>query len=151
MEDLENEPEEIPMEDVLAEIRQILSAEVKDDKMPEIEKTAPVFVMPKIDSVIKKEEPVKVDVKPDIKVEPKAEPQPIKVSIPEIFVLTPAMRCDIPVAKAMSQNVQKQTQKVLSKLQKDTVQTDTLSPELITWLNKNLPDLIEKTVKERFS
>ena len=119
--------------------------------MPEIEKTAPVFVMPKVDSVIKKEEAVKVDVKPDIKVEPKAEPQPIKVSIPEIFVLTPAMRCDIPVAKAMSQNVQKQTQKVLSKLQKDTVQSDALSPELITWLNKNLPDLIEKTVKERFS
>ena len=151
MEDLEQEPEEIPMEEVLAEIRQMLSAEIKEEKTPEVEKTAPVFVMPKVEPVFEKEEPVKVDAKPDTKVDPKPEPQPIKVNIPEIFVLTPAMRCDIPVAKALSQNVQKQTQKVLDKLQKDTERTSQLSPELVEWLNKNLPSMIEKTVKERLS
>ena len=46
---------------------------------------------------------------------------------------------------------QLQDEKVLDKLQKGNTQTDNLSPELIAWLNKNLPDLIEKTVKERFS
>ena len=143
MEDIEQEPEEIPMEDVLAEIRQILSAEVKEDKKDTIEKIEPVFVM-------HEETAEKINEKKEIKKEFSS----VVLEKEEIFILTPAMRCDIPVAKALSQNVQKQTQKVLDKLQKGNTQadtTDSLSPELITWLNKNLPDLIERTVKERFS
>lgn len=134
MENTEQEPEEIPMEEVLAEIRHILSAEVKIEKNNETEKIEPVLTSPRIVQEI-----------------PKLKPQQNLSQGNEIFILTPAMRCDIPTSKALSQNVQKQTQKVLDKLQKGNTQTDNLSPELIAWLNKNLPDLIEKTVKERFS
>ena len=139
MEELEQEPEELPMEEVLAEIRQMLSAEVHENKE---ERKEPVFTMPKTDPIFHKTEE---------RVSPRIVSQPIKINKPEIFVLTPSMRCDIPVAKALSQNVQKQTQRVLDKLQKDTNPEPQLTPELMAWLNSNLPSLIEKTVKERFS
>lgn len=141
MEDFEQEPEEIPMEEVLAEIRQMLSAEVKEEPIKCDKKVEPVLGefkettidTPKTPRVMQPEKPIVIHKEP------------------EIFILTPAMRCDIPVAKALSQNVQKQTQKVLDKLQKDAVAEPKLSPELIAWLNNNLPSLIEKTVKERLS
>ena len=67
----------------------------------------------------------------------------------DYFLLTPAMRCDLPPNFELSQNVQRQTARVLNKLQQQTSGTD-LNPALINWLNENLPKIIEKALDNHF-
>ena len=122
MEDLEQDPEELPMDEVLAEIRQILSSKLAGKEAPQgssrFSDTLP--------------------------------PTPtISSSAADYFLLTPAMRCDLPPDSELSQNVQRQTARVISKLQQKTPASD-LSPALIDWLNENLPKIIEKALDNHF-
>ena len=78
MDTIEQDPEEIPMDQVLAEIRQMLSAQTEraEDGPESVEpqKTAPIA-------------------------EPPVPPRPVAdvaKEAPEYFLLTPAMRCDLP-------------------------------------------------------
>ena len=130
MEDLEQEPEELPMDEVLAEIRQILSSKLSGK---EPAGNIPRFLTPT----------ETVSDTPAETVPTAAEPAE------DYFLLTPAMRCDLPPDFELSQNVQKQTARVLNKLQQQTSGTD-LNPALINWLNENLPKIIEKALDNHF-
>ena len=129
MDTIEQDPEEIPMDQVLAEIRQMLSAQTEraEDRPESVEpqKTAPIA-------------------------EPPVPPRPVAdvaKEAPEYFLLTPAMRCDLPPDSELSETVQKQTTRVLNKLQQQSGAD--LSPALIEWLNANLPAMIEKALEKR--
>ena len=129
MDTIEQDPEEIPMDQVLAEIRQMLSAQTEraEDGPESVEpqKTAPIA-------------------------EPPVPPRPVAdvaKEAPEYFLLTPAMRCDLPPDSELSETVQKQTTRVLNKLQQQSGAD--LSPALIEWLNANLPAMIEKVLEKR--
>ena len=119
MEDLEQDPEELPMDEVLAEIRQILSSKLAGKE--------PAPSLPRFS--------------------PTPEPQSPAT---DYFLLTPAMRCDLPSDSELSQNVQRQTARVLNKLQQKAPMPD-LSPALIDWLNENLPKIIEKALDKHFN
>ena len=132
MEDLEQDPEELPMDEVLAEIRHILSSKLTGK---EPQRNIPQF----------SESPT-----PSANVDKTSQTLAIPAEpAPDYFLLTPAMRCDLPPDAELSQNVQKQTARVLSKLQQQTSATD-LNPALIDWLNENLPKIIEKALDKHF-
>ena len=123
-------PEEIPMDQVLAEIRQMLSQDTLpampvDHDTPNADKSAD-------------------------KTASLSETKPAVSSVqapekPDYFLLTPAMRCDLPRTNELSETVQRQTEKVLNKLQQQTPEL-TLSPALEAWLNENLPAMLEKAL-----
>ena len=126
MEDLEQDPEELPMDEVLAEIRHILSAKLEGKNISADEHPAILS-----ENVIHQKEPKE------------------EISHLDYFLLTPAMRCDLPPDSELSQNVQRQTARVLTKLQQQTPAND-LNPALIDWLNENLPKIIEKALDNHF-
>jgi len=132
MDDMDQDPEEIPMDQVLAEIRQMLSAHTEAPDKP----AEPVVEQNIIPSV---EEPVSPPIPP---VSPVADVRPIEA---DYFLLTPSMRCDLPPDSELSASVQKQTTRVLNKLQQQSA-AGTLSPELENWLNAHLPTMIEKVL-----
>jgi len=128
MEDLEQDPEELPMDEVLAEIRHILSSKLTEK---ETHKDIPQFLAkpsPGTDTATKTL-------------------SSSQSSDTDYFLLTPAMRCDLPPDSELSQTVKKQTAHVLNKLQQPTVD---LNPALIDWLNENLPKIIEKALNNHF-
>lgn len=127
MDTMEQDPEEIPMDQVLAEIRQMLSAQTSSSDEQVSQPAEPI--------------PQNVD-------EPVLPPISDRVEAPasDYFLLTPAMRCDLPSDSELSEAVQKQTTRVLNKLQQQSV-TD-LSPALVEWLNANLPEMIEKALSK---
>ena len=131
MEDLEQDPEELPMDEVLAEIRHILSSKLSGK---EPQQNIPQFSA--TTSTTGNDAPIKTQ-------------DTSSLSAPDYFLLTPAMRCDLPTDSELSQNVQKQTARVLSKLQQQTSAAD-LNPALIEWLNENLPKIIEKALDKHF-
>ena len=133
MENIEQDPEEIPMDQVLAEIRQMLT---NPDTMP-------------ADNVENKSEPEPIRSEPVFApappvVKPVAEAVSNKPKEPDYFLLTPAMRCDLPSDSELSETVQRQTTRVLNKLQQQS--NTELSPALVEWLNANLPGMIEKAL-----
>ena len=132
MEDLEQDPEELPMDEVLAEIRHILSSKLSGKEPAQ---DTPRFSQSPVPTT-------NIDT-PNQTVTVPCEPAP------DYFLLTPAMRCDLPPDSELSQNVQKQTARVLSKLQQQTTASD-LNPALIDWLNENLPKIIEKALDKHF-
>jgi len=142
MDELDQEPEEIPMEDVLAEIRHMLSKEI-------LSPTASVEGA--VSSAKSVQKPADVS---SVERENLPPPSPSErssisdTSKPDYFLLTPAMRCDIPIG-APSEAIQRQAQRVLSKLQQESRQPETLSPVLIAWLNANLPQMIEKVLAQK--
>ncbi|MBR6411896.1 MAG: DUF2497 domain-containing protein [Alphaproteobacteria bacterium] len=130
MDDIEQDPEEIPMDQVLAEIRQMLSAQTtQTDKVEEPAINQKPEAKPPVPPVIPPPAPTLEKVKPEE---------------PDYFLLTPAMRCDLPPDSELSETVQKQTTRVLNKLQQQS--SPELSPALIEWLNANLPAMIEKVL-----
>ena len=124
MEDLDKEPEEIPMDEVLSEIRQMLSSD-----------------MPAPDSG--RAEPTVSKSTPTTESVPR-----VTHFEADYFLLTPSMRCDLPPDEALSDQVKVQTQRVLNKLQQG-IPMPQLSPALEDWLNKNLPAIVEKVVEEK--
>lgn len=122
----ELEPEQLPMDQVLGEIRNMLMSDMdKDELQPN--RTEPAF-------------------EPYRPVEPMI---PKKVE-PAYFLLTPAMRCDLPSDSELSETVQRRAQQVLSKLQKETT-PEKLSPALTDWLETHLPELVEQVVSKKIS
>jgi len=130
MDDIEQDPEEIPMDQVLAEIRQMLSAQTTQTGKAE---------EPSITREPEAKQPVPPVVPP-----PAPTLEKVKPEEPDYFLLTPAMRCDLPPDSELSETVQKQTTRVLNKLQQQS--SPELSPALIEWLNTNLPAMIEKVL-----
>ena len=65
------------------------------------------------------------------------------------------MRCDLVENKIeLSDIIQKRTQQVMDKLNQQKSIDDSenvLSPALESWLNQNLPSLIEKAIAEKLS
>lgn len=158
MDTLEQDPEEIPMEQVLAEIRQMLGT--TDSPSTNIKNT----VQNRIDMPLASEKSVigapSQPTAPSIPDRNKSlesvsgplnsvvsNSTMVSQSTEDYFLLTPAMRCDLPTDSELSQSVQKQTARVLNKLQQQSV-TD-LSPALLEWLNANLPAMIEKVVSQK--
>ena len=84
MDNLEQDPEEIPMEQVLAEIRQMLSGEASAEKPTEPSFEKPAEPLPDTE----KAQPV-VPPAPTPTV-----PESPRSEAPDYFLLTPAMRCD---------------------------------------------------------
>ena len=124
MDNMEQDPEEIPMDQVLAEIRQMLSTQtLSPDEKPIYQSAEPT------EKPVEKPLPVSDQPKP---------------TVPDYFLLTPAMRCDLPSDSELSETVQKQKTLVLNKLQQQS--NTELSPALIEWLNANLPAMIEKVL-----
>ena len=137
MEDIEQDPEEIPMDQVLAEIRQMLTSQnVPEDNTPSPtpKQTEPVFP---------KKEPATIST-PHIDVAPVPSIMDKPKVVSDYFLLTPAMRCDLPPDSELSETVQKQTTRVLNKLQQQS--NTELSPALIEWLDANLPGMVEKAL-----
>ena len=134
MENLEQDPPEIPMEDILAEIRQMLSNTDEIKKAPSQEKFSEVETVTK-SSVVEQSIPA-------------IEVAERKIRKPDYFLLTPAMRCDLPSDAELSASVQKQTARVMNRLHQETAHSE-LNPVLIEWLNKNLPAMIEKVISEK--
>ena len=140
MEELEQEPEEIPMEDVLAEIRRMLSAKVESD-------------------VVDSSSGVQDDTRAIDEVvynPPSKQPEPVSkaldstVEVKDYFLLTPDMRCDDLFNQGSPAQVKLQTQKVLHKLGQGSEKIK-ISPELEAWLNQNLPTLIDRAVAKQLS
>ena len=140
MEDLDKEPEEIPMDEVLSEIRQMLSSEMPVSDAERVE--------PKLDrKTLNKSESDKETKVVSNEVEPSTSSRTVHFE-PDYFLLTPSMRCDLPSDEELSDQVKVQTQRVLSKLQQG-IPMPQLSPALEDWLNKNLPAIVEKVVEEK--
>ena len=131
MDNLEQDPEEIPMDQVLAGIRQMLSPQTETQE----EKQAFKLVLSPTQESAAFENPL-----PPIS-------EKVKSPGDDYFLLTPAMRCDLPPDSELSEAVQKQTTRVLNKLQQQS--TSELSPALMEWLNAHLPDMIEKELEKR--
>ncbi len=134
----ETEPEELPMDVVLNEIRQMLLADTEEKQSEESSKD-----ITETEEVFFEDVSVITDVpKKDSKQE-------------EYFLLTPEMRCDLVENKIeLSDIIQKRTQQVMDKLnqQKSIDNSEVvLSPALESWLNQNLPTLIEKAIAEKLS
>jgi len=139
MEDLDQEPEEIPMEDVLAEIRRMLSEKVETDTPKQsvsVQNDTPTTIESDFASVGKQDDALK-----KITLPPEVE---------DYFLLTPAMRCDALFDNSSPEQVKLQTQKVLQKLGQETVRVQ-LSPELEAWLNRNLPAIVERVVANQLT
>ena len=148
MEDLDKEPEEIPMDEVLSEIRQMLSSDMPiqdtertEPTLSEEKQTRPEKEVPSVESPASA-----ISDKVEVQVPPPS-PRPSHIE-PDYFLLTPAMRCDLPSDNELSAQVKVQTQRVLSKLQQETP-TLQLSPALEDWLSKNLPAIVEKVLDEK--
>ena len=112
------EPEEIPMDQVLAEIRQMLAPAVADkacDKKETRDQSVPASV--------------------------------VVQAVEDYFLLTPEMRCDLPAADDLSTSVQQRAEQVIHKLARKTENAH-ISPELEAWLNAHLPAMVEKAVAE---
>ena len=144
MEELEKDPEEIPMEDVLAEIRRMLTAKVESDSSDSFDQAQK--------NELPKDEVVSAPVIPQ---ESFGESPNVasKIDLPEdddYFLLTPAMRCDSLFNHKTSEQVKLQTQKVLHKLGQRT-EKDRIPPELEAWLNKNLPEIVERAVAKQMA
>ena len=118
MENLEQDPEELPMDVVLSEIRRILTAQTENPQ--KVENIEPVYSK----EIISKE------------------------MLTECFLLTPAMRCDLPSDAELSQTVQRQANKVLSKLQNPPGDPSSDSA-VIAWLKANLPQMIEDVMNKK--
>ena len=132
------EPEELPMDVVLNEIRQMLLADTEEKQSEESSKD-----ITETEEVFFEDVSVITDVpKKDSKQE-------------EYFLLTPEMRCDLVENKIeLSDIIQKRTQQVMDKLNQQKSIDDSenvLSPALESWLNQNLPSLIEKAIAEKLS
>ena len=136
MEDIEQDPEEIPMDQVLAEIRQMLTSQ----NIP-VENT-PSAVSKQTDAVLPPKDPI-IPMSEKISLSPSPVAEKTKATS-DCFLLTPAMRCDLPPDSELSETVQKQTTRVLNKLQQKS--TAELSPALIEWLDANLPGMVEKAL-----
>jgi cell pole-organizing protein PopZ len=131
----ETEPDELPMDVVLDEIRQMLLADTENKQSKELPK-----------EVAKTEEVFFEDVSVVADVPEKETKQT------EYFLLTPEMRCDLTENKVeLSDIIQKRTQQVMDKLNQQQNVDETLSPALESWLSKNLPSLIEKAIAEKLS
>lgn len=132
----ETEPEELPMDVVLNEIRQMLLADTEKKQTEETPKN-----VTETEEVFFEEVPVVEDV-----------PQK---DVEDYFLLTPEMRCDLVENKVeLSDIIQKRTQQVVEKLNQQQSLGNSevvLSPALEGWLNKNLPELIEKAISEKLS
>ena len=134
---MEQSPEELPMDQVLDEIRLMLMAESdSQNKQKATALDSPIRVS---DIITQNESP-----KPD-----SVEKIAVKPPEPAYFLLTPAMRCDLPSDEVLSETVQRQLQRVMTKMQAQKQETDKISPELIAWLNTHLPALVEKVVSEK--
>ena len=136
MSELENDPEEIPMDEVLAEIRRILSEKAPDNEAA-VESTVPAH---------KADQPTD-DVTPIAEESPVSEPA-------DCFILTPEMRCDLPAAfdstPVTSENAApKQPSDILNRIQQKA--QGTISPDAIAWLEANLPRLIDEALSRHFS
>ena len=139
MDNMEQDPEEIPMEQVLAEIRQMLSAQTTGEEKPEVssfERGEPSTPVPEVPQ----------SVVPPVAPMPESIPEPPKPEKPDYFLLTPAMRCDLPSDSELSETVQRQKALVLNKLQQQSATE--LSPALVEWLNAHLPAMIEKVLSD---
>ena len=133
MENTEQDPEEIPMDQVLAEIRLMLSAPGEAPKNEKSEKSASESSpSPRVEPVIT------APSSPSFSDRPKS-------IASDYFLLTPAMRCDLPPDSELSETIQRQTTRVLNKLQQQSAAE--LSPALVDWLNANLPAMIEKVLQ----
>ena len=133
MENTEQDPEEIPMDQVLAEIRQMLSAPAEAPNNEKNEKSdSESSPSPRVEPVIT------APSSPSFSDRPKS-------TAPDYFLLTPAMRCDLPPDSELSETIQRQTTRVLNKLQQQSATE--LSPALVDWLNANLPAMIEKVLQ----
>ena len=123
----ETEPEELPMDVVLDEIRQMLLADTENDQKSE---------------PLQENEDVEV-----CEIPQKQIPEE-----PDYFLLTPEMRCDLDEQKLeLSEIIQKRTQQVVNKLNHQQNSDEIISPVLEKWLNENLPTLVEKAVAEKLS
>ena len=145
MENIEQDPEEIPMDQVLAEIRQMLMNPATPSENKEVsEPTHPEPTLPSHPPVTASApDSTMAPVSPVIPSTP--DPVAEKPKAPDYFLLTPAMRCDLPPDSELSETVQKQTTRVLNKLQQQS--NAELSPALVEWLNANLPAMIEKALQ----
>ena len=140
MEDLDQEPEEIPMEEVLAEIRRMLSAKVEEK--PTEQSASVQGSLSSTDEVV---------YNPPVKQAEVVSKKPTPTSeLEDYFLLTPAMRCDDLFNSGSPEQVKLQTQKVLQKLGQETVKVQ-LSPEVEAWLNQNLPAIVERVVAKQLS
>ena len=139
MDNMEQDPEEIPMEQVLAEIRQMLSAQTTEGEKPaepSLKQEIPPAPTPEsIQTIVPPEAPKTASIS-----------EPPKPEKPDYFLLTPAMRCDLPSDSELSETVQRQKTLVLNKLQQQSATE--LSPALIEWLNAHLPAMIEKVLSD---
>ncbi|MBQ7413784.1 MAG: hypothetical protein IJV07_05930 [Alphaproteobacteria bacterium] len=134
----EQDPEEIPMDQVLSEIRHMLSDDnlLKKQVVPEHPSDyvdPPQTVQPVIAS---KPEPV--------------EQENVPKKENDYFLLTPAMRCDLPSDSELSASVQQQAARVINKLQQKNP-PQPLATEVEEWLRNNLPGMIERVLTEKLS
>ncbi len=122
--------EEANMDDILASIRRILTSEQQKRKEQEPESaivrktTVRVSVEPSSDSQMVSSEPGKV---PEIAIESD-----------EPFILTSDMRVDMPVEKEPKNDLV---------MTADTLENQ-MRPLIQKWLDENLPDVVEKVVRE---
>ena len=134
----EQDPEEIPMDQVLSEIRHMLS---DDNFLKKQDDTEQRFDDGKLSQsaqsvVMSESEPTRRTVVPQKE--------------NDYFLLTPAMRCDLPSDSELSASVQQQAARVINKLQQKNP-PQPLASDVEEWLRNNLPGMIERVLTEKLS
>ena len=137
----EQDPEEIPMDQVLAEIRHMLSDDnlLKKKIYPEQQ-----------ENIIEPAQEIQPHIQPPKIMAESVQPERAVPPKEDYFLLTPAMRCDLPSDSHLSVAVQQKAARVINKLQQKNTQ-QSLAPEVEAWLNNNLPQMVERVLTEKLS
>lgn len=148
----DQEPQEVPMEQVLDEIRHMLMTDTR--LTSERSLSQGLDTETETQSSVRTVQALSEGEKSEIR-------EPV-FDLPAYFLLTPEMRCDDPMASPTPNQtgvsggaatpqtdvVYARTRQILNRLQ--TAGSDMpVSPELERWLQSNLPALVEKIIAEK--
>lgn len=146
----DQEPQEVPMEQVLDEIRHMLMTDTRLTSERSLSQGPDTETQSSVRTVQALSEGAETEIR-----------EPV-FDLPAYFLLTPEMRCDDPMASPTPNQtagsdgtatpqtdvVQARTRQILNRLQ--TAGSDMpVSPELERWLQSHLPALVEKIIAEK--
>lgn len=146
----DQEPQEVPMEQVLDEIRHMLMTDTRLTSERSLSQGPDTETQSSVRTVQALSEGAESEIR-----------EPV-FDLPAYFLLTPEMRCDDPMASPTPNQtgvsggtatpqtdvVQARTRQILNRLQ--TAGSDMpVSPELERWLQSHLPALVEKIIAEK--
>lgn len=146
----DQEPQEVPMEQVLDEIRHMLMTDTRLTSERSLSQGPDTETQSSVRTVQALSEGAESEIR-----------EPV-FDLPAYFLLTPEMRCDDPMASPTPNQtagsdgtatpqtdvVHARTRQILNRLQ--TAGSDMpVSPELERWLQSHLPALVEKIIAEK--